>query len=306
MQIRRYSNRIEFENAGYSLKPEDQLGLPGSIARNTKIATILHDVNLAETKGTGIRAMRDSMREANLTVPLIESKRASNQFILTLLTHHLMDQEDVKWLARFKECNLSDEEARALVVIREMGAFSNADYRAINTVDTLSASNSLRRLRDLGLIEQKGSGSKTYYTPSKSMLGMRDRTPDIREGTPDIREGTPDIREGTPDIREGTPDIREGTPDISRLLEEGIEIPEELLEELRTFGKRASKEKTHAIIKQICALAYIKPTDLGALLSRNPEHLRNRFLTPMVESGELELKYPNNVGHPQQAYRLVI
>ena len=285
MQIRRYSNRIEFENAGYSLKPEDQLGLPGSIARNTKIATILHDVNLAETKGTGIRAMRDSMREANLTVPLIESKRASNQFILTLLTHHLMDQEDVKWLARFKECNLSDEEARALVVIREMGAFSNADYRAINTVDTLSASNSLRRLRDLGLIEQKGSGSKTYYTPSKSMLGMRDRTPDIREGTPDIREGT---------------------PDISRLLEEGIEIPEELLEELRTFGKRASKEKTHAIIKQICALAYIKPTDLGALLSRNPEHLRNRFLTPMVESGELELKYPNNVGHPQQAYRLVI
>lgn len=94
VQVRRYANRIEFANAGYSLKPEDQLGLPGSITRNNKIATVLHEVNLAETKGTGIRAMRDMMREANLTLPLIESERSTNQFTLTLLAHHLFDKTD--------------------------------------------------------------------------------------------------------------------------------------------------------------------------------------------------------------------
>lgn len=102
--------------------------------------TVLHDVNLAETKGTGIRAMHDSMREANLTVPLIESKRASNQFILNLLTHHLFDKKDFEWLGNLKDCHLSDEEARALIVIREMGAITNSDFRAINVVDMLTAS----------------------------------------------------------------------------------------------------------------------------------------------------------------------
>lgn len=89
VQVRRYVNRIEFANAGYSLKPEGELGLPGSITRNEKIATVLHEINVAETKGTGIRTMRDLMREANLTVPLIETDRGSNQFTLTFLTHHL-------------------------------------------------------------------------------------------------------------------------------------------------------------------------------------------------------------------------
>ena len=72
VQIIRYANRIEFQNPGYSLKPEDQLGLPGSISRNDKIGVVLHDLNIAETKGTGIRTMREGMKEANLSVPLFE------------------------------------------------------------------------------------------------------------------------------------------------------------------------------------------------------------------------------------------
>ncbi len=82
VQIIRYANRIEFQNPGYSLKPEDQLGLPGSISRNDKIGVVLHDLNIAETKGTGIRTMREGMKEANLSVPLFESDRAGNKFVL--------------------------------------------------------------------------------------------------------------------------------------------------------------------------------------------------------------------------------
>jgi len=61
------------------------------------------------------------MREANLTVPLIESDRGSNQFSLTVLMHNLFDKQDIEWLKSFKDYNLSDEEARTLIVIREMG-----------------------------------------------------------------------------------------------------------------------------------------------------------------------------------------
>ena len=72
VQIIKYANRIEFRNPGYSLKPQDELDLPGSIPRNPALSKVFLDINYAETKGTGINAMRDEMRKANLSVPLIE------------------------------------------------------------------------------------------------------------------------------------------------------------------------------------------------------------------------------------------
>ena len=51
-----------------------------------------------------------------------------------------------------------------------MGAITNADYRNINCVETLTASASLRRLRDLGLLEQKGRSNATYYVPTSKLL----------------------------------------------------------------------------------------------------------------------------------------
>jgi len=68
-------------NPGYSLKPEDQLGLPRSITRNDQIAEVLHDLQIAEVKGSGIRTMREAMREANLSVPFFESDQTANNTI---------------------------------------------------------------------------------------------------------------------------------------------------------------------------------------------------------------------------------
>lgn len=69
-QIIRYSNRMEFRNAGYSLKPQEALGLPGSAQRNEILAQVFQDINYAEAKGTGISTMRDEMKKANLSIPL--------------------------------------------------------------------------------------------------------------------------------------------------------------------------------------------------------------------------------------------
>jgi ATP-dependent DNA helicase RecG len=69
------------------------------------------------------------------------------------------------------ELHLSDEEARTLVAVREQGAINNAMYQKLNRVDTLGANQSLRRLRDAGLLEQKGRGSGTYYQPTQRLLG---------------------------------------------------------------------------------------------------------------------------------------
>ena len=129
IQIIRYSNRLEITNPGYSLKSPEALGEPGSVQRNPFISTIFHDTNLAETKGSGIRSMRGHMKEAGLMPPTFESNRSENKFTARLLLHHLLDQETIKWLSRFANYSLNNEQRLALVFIHEVGAIDSITYR---------------------------------------------------------------------------------------------------------------------------------------------------------------------------------
>jgi len=96
VQVIRYSNRLEIRNPGHSLVSDDKLGDPGSQARNPVIAAVLHDLNMAETKGMGIRVMREMMRHSDLQPPFFESDREKNGFIATFLFHHFLIEEDIE------------------------------------------------------------------------------------------------------------------------------------------------------------------------------------------------------------------
>lgn len=286
VQIIRYANRIEIRNPGHSLIPDDRLGEPGSLTRNDKIAAVLHEVGLAETKGTGIRAMREAMARANLTAPLFESDREKDTFTVTLLVHHLLGPDDVAWLSQFNECQLTDDEARALIVVREVGAINNALYRDINRVDTLSASVRLKRLRGLGLLEQKGKGAATYYVPTTKLLSPQLQRPG---GLP--QEASP---LGKP-LPEGLPVLPEGLPPL----------PEGLRQVLQHLGERSTPEDIRTAIRMLCDWQPLGHSQIATILGRNPRYIRDTYLAPMIRDGELEYVYPDNPAHPQQAYRSV-
>src|SRR5215217_2161280 len=122
IQIIRYGNRIEIKNPGYSLKPEDQLGDPGSNQRNPFVAAIFHETNLAETKGSGIRTMRKLMQQAGMVAPTFESDHQENQFSARLLLHHFLSEIDIRWLNSFSGISLNDHQKQALVFVKEVGA----------------------------------------------------------------------------------------------------------------------------------------------------------------------------------------
>jgi len=169
-QIIRYSNRIEIRNPGHSLKAEDRLGEPGSETRNPLIAAVLHETAFAETKGSGIRVMRRLLTETNLAPPSFASDRGRDEFVATFFLHNLLDDEDLAWLAHFASVHLTNDEARALVHVREAGQITNAIYRDLNGVDTLDASAHLRRLRTLKLLQQHDRGAATFYTSTERLL----------------------------------------------------------------------------------------------------------------------------------------
>ena len=276
VQIIRYTNRTEFRNCGYSLKAQEQLGLPGSILRNDILAQVFRDIHYAEAKGTGIGAMRDEMKKANLSVPLIESNRSNNLFVLTLLPHHLFDKQDIRWLQSFKEHNLTDEEARTLITIREKGSISNVEYRTINAVDTLTASAHLRRLRDLGLLEQKGSGNTTFYVPTNKLL--------------------------TGDMEQVAPHESPLNGELPTLSERFPTLSEELINKIKYLQRRASPQEIRNLIKELCASQPLMLSDISALLGRHPKYVRENYLNDMLKLQELEHAFTDS-NHPQQAYK---
>ena len=176
IQIIRYSNRIEIHNPGYSLKPQDDWGEPGSMLRNPRISEIFHDTNLAETKGTGIGAMRRLMKEAGLMPPTFESNHEANKFTARLLLHHFLSKENMEWLAQYAEFGLGNEQKLALVFVREVGAIDNATYRQLDSSITHARARlEIHKLCNLGFLEKKGQGRNTYYIRTSKVVSLGER-----------------------------------------------------------------------------------------------------------------------------------
>jgi ATP-dependent DNA helicase RecG len=290
IQIIRYGNRIEIKNPGFSLKPEEELGEPGSKNRNPFIAAIFHETNLAETKGSGIRTMRALMEQANMVPPTFESDHSANQFTTRLLLHHFLSEEDIIWLTGFKDYELTDAQKRALIFIRETGAIDNPTYRQLNGCDSLKASSELRNMRDLALLEQKGKGRATYYIPD---LAFRNPVPDFSAPVPGILS----------DQSGALSDQSGALSDQSPFLPD--QLPASVKELLAEVGKRTSdKEKMNLVLIELCRLKPLTLKQLSVIVQRNEKYLLENFISPLREAGSLEYTIPDMPNHPEQAYTI--
>ena len=299
IQIIRYGNRIEIKNPGFSLKPEDHLGEPGSKNRNPFIAAVFHETNLAETKGSGIRTMRALMAKANLMLPTFESDHGRNQFTVRLLLHHFLGVDDVKWLTSFTEYKLNEDQKRALIFTREVGAIDNSSYRQLNGVDILKASTDLRDMRVKELLTQKGKGRATYYVVGKNLLVKTDEVVVDALSTPVDALSAPVDGLGAPVDGLGAPVDGLGTP-VDGL---GTPVDAEILYKVSNLPKRITNPLIlEDLIKDICSKHYAKASDIADLLNRREDYVKRKFLSPMISSKKLKYKYPDMVNHPDQAY----
>lgn len=297
VQIIRYANRLEIRNPGFSLKSPEHLGEPGSQPRNPKIAAVLHETRFAETKGSGIRVMRDTMEQAGLTPPLFESDRGNDLFVVRFFFHHFLGDDDIAWLARFRDVHLSPDEARALIVVREAGAIDNASYRSLNKVDTLAASQALRRLRDAGLLSQKGRGSATYYVPT-DRLGPDDAG--LSTNPPGLSTNPSPLPTNPPGLSTKLPVEDEAA---RRQLLAGL--PGDLAARVGALGRRSPPHEVQDVVAEVCRQRAWRAEELALLLARNSRHVRNSYLRPLMRDARLVMTNPEEPNDPQQAYRAV-
>lgn len=294
IQIVRYSNRLEVINPGFSLKDMASLGMPGSRLRNPAIAAVLHEINWAETKGSGIRTMRRLADDAGLPLPDFASDRQKNEFKVTLFLHHLLTEEDYAWLKSLAGDTLSAEEAKALIYAPETGVVDNTACRDFSGLDTLQASSLLRRLRDRGLLEKQGAGSRTHYILANPVEAAN-RHPQQGnlplEGEAQTPEGGNQPPEGGKQRPEGG---KRGLPPL----------PPDLAQRLPAPGQRIGEAALRQLIRDLCGWQPLRGEELASLLGKDLKYLRNKHLSALVAAGELVFQYPESPNHALQAYKL--
>jgi ATP-dependent DNA helicase RecG len=162
IQIRMFADRLEVQSPG---------GLFGNVTvenleeehstRNARLMRMMEDMHIVENRGSGIKAMLQAMRSANLEPPRFQDRRSS--FWLTFHNHTLMNPEAIYWLNQFASLPLNDRQRLTLVYLRQHEQITNSDYRRLNRIDVVMAGQELQRLVEVGLIEQQGVGRWTSY-----------------------------------------------------------------------------------------------------------------------------------------------
>lgn len=307
-QVIRYDNRIEIINAGYSLKPEDELGSPGSVPRNQTIAPVFHDTNLAEAKGSGIRRMRRLMEAAHMALPTYESNREGNSFTMRLLLHHFLGEEDLVWLAQFADLDLDDGQKKALVFLREAGAVDNRVYRQLSGCDTLKASAKLTALRDYDLLVQKGRGSATYYVPGDRFASLQDNDGRLEDNSENLQDSGSAMPNSDSSMGNNGLAMSNNNSTMSNnvagMCNSGVGMcNNELIKKaLVPLKKRLKSAVLDQIIVNLCRIAEFERFEIAKLIKRDESYVR-KILARLVKAGRVKMKYPEMPKHPHQTYR---
>lgn len=176
VQVQVFTDRVLIQNPGGLFGPVavDTLGIGGtSSARNPILMQLLEDLvlpgtseALAEHRGTGIAAMIEALREAEMSPPRFEDKVSS--FVVTFPRQSLLEPETLAWLATLgaKGDSLTRDQRMALALMRGGEVMTNSRYRQVSGADSRIATRELGDLTTRGLAEMQGVGRWAEYTLS--------------------------------------------------------------------------------------------------------------------------------------------
>ncbi len=184
-------------------------------------------------------------------------------------------------------------------------SFNNLMYRVTNKVDTLTASQHLRRLRDAGLLEQQGKGRAIYYILNPNLDSNTDKTETLSgqldNPNLDSRTTATETLSGQLD----NPNLDSNTKEAQQLtLELFTPIKTESLEKrLTKIRKRNDPEEIKTLILELCQEKAHSSSELENVLKRKRKYLLDDYLKPLIAEGLLEYTKPEKPNNPHQTYR---
>ena len=287
--IDRYPDRFEFSNPGSLLLSREQL-LRGGVSecRNKFLQRMFQMLGVGDKAGSGIDKIRSSWAEQRWRSPSIRETLRPDRVALVLPMVSLLPEEVLASLqTRFGDryADLAPEDVQVLVTAEQEGEITNQRLQEILTIHRVDITRLLQSLVRRGYLVQQGIGRGTSYRlmdPESSV--MRGDTPPHTAETPPHKAGSPLI----------SPPHSDRSEDQKQLL--ALAAP------VREAG-RAPPDLVRQTLLRLCESGFLTLRELAELLGRTKENLRDRYVTDLVRSGQLELRYPDQTSHRDQGYR---
>jgi len=278
--IDRHLDRFEFSNPGTLLLSREQL-LRGGVSecRNKSLQKMFQMLGVGDKAGSGIDKIRKSWIEQRWQSPRMVETVKPDRVQLTLpMVSTLPDAAMLELGRRFgpQVATRSGDEVQALVTALEEDFVTNQRLQDMLVLHSVDITRMLQGLVRDGLLRPEGKTRGTRYYLGGS-------PPDLEPSPPDLEPSPPDLEPSPPDLQ-----------DDPHLLE--------LAAPVRASGK-APRELVRATVLGLCEGRFLRLRELGRLLDRSPETLRDSYVSGLVDEGHLELRYPENRSHPDQAYR---
>lgn len=179
-------------------------------------------------------------------------------------------------------CSFSNEPGLGggviLLGVKERDEVNGVRYEAEDIADTDKA---LRKLRECGLITQRGKGAATYYVAGEN-FPLASKT--LQDAMPDCGE----TLQGCNEILIGDGETLIGDPVLDN--------------EIKALKKRVGRKYLEDMIVRMCRARPFRAEDLSRLLRRNETYL-HEILTTLIKSKRLGYTIPEMPTHPNQMYR---
>jgi len=335
--VEKFRGRFEFSNPGSLLLSFDQVVRGGvSECRNKSLQLMFQMIGGGEKAGSGIDKIRQGWASQKWSPPTLQETTQPDRVRLVLPLVSVLPEDSLAELkARFGQRfdGLGPLEVQSLVTALHEGSVSNSRMRLESNEHATDLTKMLQGLVAKGLLDQIGQKRGAFYVLPSVASGSQQRggTPNISKGDSqhNDRDSSHSDQNSTHKAEalagSGSGDSRSATEAIPvtgdslhsdvageelflNSLHTADEFSAEEWEHLRRIAQpahdnnRLAGEQTRAIILELCQGRLLTAAQLGDLMNRNPDSLRNRSLSRLVEEGLLLRRFSREPNRPDQAY----
>ncbi|RYD29098.1 MAG: hypothetical protein EOP86_22170 [Verrucomicrobiaceae bacterium] len=230
---------------------------------------------------------------------------------------------------------LNHVERVALPLAGSEGTVNHARLRSVTTEHPVDLSKTLRHLTQAGMLESTGGRGAVYHLPGEAIptpddvLGPAPRiptasSPNLEPSSPHLEPSSPHLGVSSPHLEPSSPHLGPSSPNLTGtrdpdgcLLSEQLSLPviDDLsvlsadlrgaLETLATIPRSKAKVPRPIMIEAIlklCEGRFVVLRCLAELVHRNPQALRDHYLTGLLQDRRLTLAFPKTPTHERQAY----
>lgn len=321
-----------FRNPGGLRLPIEQVIRGGeSDCRNRILHQMFLLIGLGERGGSGMPRIYGGWKSQHWRPPALMEKDEPEQTLLMLrmadlLPKYVLAQLRDRFGSQFDTLDYTGRLVMATAVLERVVSHN----RLLEICDAHSHDLSvlLARLVKSGLLESDGrSRGMVYFLPGDSLptpeqVFVGPAFPVLRpvnmgssseysEVSSEYIAGSSEYSDQSDGERDSkgrllTPHLDAPVIDDLAVLEESFRKSLEKLAEEPRQKERPGANHMERVILALCSDQFLTLSTLAQLVNRNPDGLRQQYLSKMVKSGEMLLAFPTKPTHERQAYRAAV